>query len=219
MKVLVINAGSSSLKYQLIDMKNEGVLAKGLCDRIGIKGSYLKFKKCGADEIVLTKDMENHTVAIKMVLEALVDKNYGVLSSMDEIHAVGHRFVHSGEDFNSSVIVTSEVMKICKRNADLAPLHVPANIMGVEACQEVMPTTPMVLVFDTAFHSTMPEYAYLYAIPYQAYTDWKIRRYGFHGTSHKYVAEEAAKFLGKDLKDLKIVTCHLGNGSSVTAVD
>jgi len=219
MKVLVINAGSSSLKYQLIDMSDESVVAKGICDRIGIKGSYLKFKREGADEIVITRDMGSHADAIQIMLDALVDNELGVLAGMDEIYAVGHRFVHSGEDFKSSVVVTPEVMEICKGNAELAPLHVPANIMGVEACRKVMPNTPMVLVFDTAFHSSMPDYAFLYALPYQAYTDWKVRRYGFHGTSHKCVSEEAAKFLGKDLNQLKLVTCHLGNGSSVTAVD
>ncbi len=218
MKILVINAGSSSLKFQLFDMRAKRVIAKGNCDRIGLAGSFLRYSKNGT-ESTLEQSMPNHTVAIELVLSMLVDKKVGVLSDMSEIYAVGHRFVHSGEDFTSSVVVTPEVMKICRQNADLAPLHVPANIMGVEACRSAMPGTPMVLVFDTAFHSTMPEYAYMYALPYQSYTDWKVRRYGFHGTSHKYVSEQAAKFLGKELSDLKIITCHLGNGSSITAVD
>ena len=219
MDILVINAGSSSLKYQLINMKTEEVIAKGQCERIGLAGSKLSHKKAGSDEVVINADMKNHTVAIKYVLEALVNKDYGVLKSMDDISAVGHRVVHSAEDFKGSVKIDSKVMKICKNNADLAPLHVPANIMGIEACQEVMPKTPMVAVFDTAFHSSMPDYAYMYAIPYEAYTDWKVRRYGFHGTSHKFVSDEAAKYLNKDIKKLKIITCHLGNGSSITAVD
>ncbi|MBQ2712081.1 MAG: acetate kinase [Clostridia bacterium] len=219
MKILVINAGSSSLKYQLLDMETESVLAKGLCDRIGIEGSMLKHKKAGCDEVVIMKNMPSHTEAIAMVLDALVNAEYGVVSSMEEIGAVGHRMVHSGEDFNCSVLVNDEVMAICKNNTELAPLHQPANILGVEACRAVMPGVPMALVFDTAFHSTMPEKAYLYGIPYEAYKDYKVRRYGFHGASHMFVSQEAAKFLGKDVKDLKIVTCHLGNGSSITAVD
>lgn len=219
MDILVINAGSSSLKYQLINMKTEEVIAKGQCERIGLSGSCLSHKKTGSDEVVIKADMQNHTVAIKYVLDALVNKDYGVLKSMDDISAVGHRVVHSAEDFKGSVKINDEVMKICKKNADLAPLHVPANIMGIEACQAVMKNTPMVAVFDTAFHSGMPDYAFMYAIPYEAYTDWKIRRYGFHGTSHKFVSDEAAKYLNKDIKNLKIVTCHLGNGSSIAAVD
>lgn len=218
MNILVINAGSSSLKYQLIEMNNEQVIAKGLCERIGAAGSVLKTKDRQNKSIELVRDMPNHTVAISFVLEALINPEYGVLKSMDDIEAVGHRVVHSGEDFTHSVKIDDNVLEICRRNAELAPLHVPANIMGIEACKEVMPKVPMVAVFDTAFHSTMPPHAYMYAIPYEAYTDWKIRRYGFHGTSHKYVAEEAARYLGKDLSNLKIVTCHLGNGASVAAV-
>lgn len=218
MKILVINAGSSSLKYQLIDMETETVAAKGLCERIGIEGSCLKHQKTGQDEIMIKQPMPNHKKAIEMVLDALVSREYGAVGSMDEIGAVGHRMVHSAEDFTQSVLVSQKVMDVCKRNIELAPLHQPANIMGVEACQAVMPNTPMALVFDTAFHSTMPEYAYLYGIPYEAYKDWKIRRYGFHGSSHMFVAHEAAKFLKKDIKKLKIITCHLGNGSSITAV-
>ena len=219
MKILVINAGSSSLKYQLIDMQTEGVVAKGQCERIGIEGSVLTQKVPGKDELIVKKPMPTHVEAIQMVLDALVDAKFGAVKSMDEIHAVGHRVVHSAEDFNCSVVIDDEVMRVIRNNTDLAPLHQPANIMGIEACQKVMPNTPMVAVFDTAFHSTMPEYAYLYGVPYEAYKDWKVRRYGFHGTSHKFVSQQAAKFLGKDPKDLKIVTCHLGNGSSITAVD
>ena len=218
MKILVVNAGSSSLKYQLIDMDTEEAIAKGGCERIGLKGSNLKHKTAKG-ETVIEKDMPNHKVAVQLVLNTLIDTNCGVIKSMDEIGAVGHRIVHSGEDFNKSVVLTEEVMEICEKNAELAPLHMPANIIGVKACREVMPNTPMVGVFDTAFHSTMPDYAYIYAIPYEDYQKYKIRRYGFHGVSHKYVANEAAKYLKKDIKDLKIITCHLGNGSSITAVD
>lgn len=218
MNILVVNAGSSSLKYQLIDMTTEAAIAKGTCERIGLKGSNLKHvTKDG--ETVIEKDMPSHKVAVQLVLDTLVSKETGVIKSMDEIQAVGHRVVHSGEDFDKSVVLTDEVLKICENNAELAPLHMPANITGINACREVMKNTPMVCVFDTAFHSTMPDYAYIYAIPYEDYQENKIRRYGFHGTSHKYVASRAADFLGKDIKDLKIVTCHLGNGSSITAVD
>jgi len=218
MKILVVNAGSSSLKYQLIDMNTEEAIAKGGCERIGLKGSNLKHKT-SKGETVIEKDMPNHKVAVQLVLNTLIDTNYGVIKSMDEIGAVGHRVVHSGEDFNKSVVLTDEVMEICEKNAELAPLHMPANIIGIKACKEVMPNTPMVGVFDTAFHSTMPDYAYIYAIPYEDYQKYKIRRYGFHGVSHKYVANEAANYLKKDIKNLKIITCHLGNGSSITAVD
>lgn len=219
MKVLVLNAGSSSLKYQLIDVLTEDVIAKGLCERIAVSDSVLKHKPAGKDEIIIKKDMSNHKIAIEMVLNALVDSEYGVVKSMSEIGAVGHRVVHSGEDFTSSVLIDDEVIKVCERNADLAPLHVPANIMGIKACRDVMPNTPMVAVFDTAFHSTMPDYAYHYAIKYEDYKNLKLRKYGFHGTSHKFVSDEAAAFLGKDIKDLKIITCHLGNGSSLAAIN
>lgn len=217
MKVLVVNAGSSSLKYQLIDMDTEKVIAKGGVERIGIRGSLLKHKT-DKDEKVFEQDMPNHKVALKAVLDALVNPEYGAIRSMSEIDAVGHRMVHSGEDFNCSVILNDEVMEICRRNAELAPLHQPANLLGVEACKEVMPDTPMALVFDTAFHSTMPAYAYMYAIDYDDYKNYKVRRYGFHGTSHKYVSQEAIKYLGLAGKDSKIVTCHLGGGSSISAV-
>lgn len=219
MNILVINAGSSSLKYQLINTNDETVVAKGICERIGADRSVLKHKKTGAQEVQILKEMPNHKTAIEMVLAALVDPVYGAVKSMNEIGAVGHRMVHSGEDFNCSVLVDDKVMEICKANTELAPLHQPANIMGVEACKAVLPSVPMALVFDTAFHSTMPEYAYMYAIPYEDYKKYKIRRYGFHGTSHMFVANETAKYLNKDIKDLKIITCHLGNGSSITAVD
>lgn len=217
MKILVVNAGSSSLKYQLIDMDTEEVIAKGGCERIGIRGSALKHKTAKG-ETVIEKDMPNHKVAIKMVLDALVDKEYGAIRSMKEIDAVGHRLVHSGEDFNKSVLLTDEVLEMCRRNAELAPLHQPANLLGIEACKEVMPDTPMALVFDTAFHSTMPQYAYMYAIDYDDYVNFKIRRYGFHGTSHKYVSQEAIRYLGKKAEDTKIITCHLGGGSSISAI-
>lgn len=217
MKILVVNAGSSSLKYQLIDMDTEKVIAKGGCERIGIRGSKLTHKT-DKGETDIEQDMPNHKVALKLVLDALVNKDYGAISSMNEIDAVGHRVVHSGEDFNKSVLLTDEVMEKCRANVELAPLHMPANILGIEACKEVMPHTPMALVFDTAFHSTMPQYAYMYAIDYDDYKDFKIRRYGFHGTSHKYVSQEAIKYLGKGAEGTKIVTCHLGGGSSISAV-
>ena len=217
MKILVVNAGGSSLKYQLIDMDTETVIAKGGCERIGIRGSNLKHKT-SKGETVIEKDMPNHKVAIQLVLDALVNPEYGAIRSMDEIDAVGHRVVHSAEDFNKSVLLTDDIMKICRRNAELAPLHMPANILGIEACMEAMPGKPMGLVFDTAFHSTMPPYAYMYAIDYNDYKDFKIRRYGFHGTSHKYVSQEAIKYLGKKAEDTKIITCHLGGGSSISAV-
>lgn len=216
MKVLVINAGSSSLKYQLIDMDTEKAIAKGGCERIGLEGSFLKHK--GKAEKTITADMPDHKTAISLVLDALVNPEYGAISSMEEINAVGHRIVHSGEDFDKSVIITDEVIETCKNNTELAPLHQPANLTGIYACQEVLPKgTPMVAVFDTAFHSTMPKKAYVYGIPYEAYTQFKVRRYGFHGSSHRFVSEEAIKYLGN--KNAKIVTCHLGNGSSISAID
>lgn len=215
MKILVINAGSSSLKYQLIDMTDESVIAKGLCERIGMAGSVLKHKANGA-ETVFQQEMPDHTAAIKMVLDALVSKECGVLKSMDEISAVGHRVLHSAEDFNSSVLITDEVIKICEKNAELGPLHMPGNIACIKSCREVMKDVPMVAVFDTTFHSTMPAKAYMYGIPYEVYEQHKVRKYGFHGTSHKFVSEETAKILGKE--DCKIVICHLGNGSSISAV-
>ena len=216
MKVLVINAGSSSLKYQLIDMETEKVIAKGGCERIGLDGSFLKFKFNGED-VLINQAMPDHKSAIKLVLDTLVDEKYGAIKSMDEIDAVGHRIVHSGEDFDRSVVIDDDVIKTCLANTELAPLHQPANVTGILACKEIMPSTPMVAVFDTAFHSTMPEYAYIYGIPYEDYKNFKIRRYGFHGTSHRYVSAEAKKYLGNK-EGLKIVTMHLGNGSSISAV-
>lgn len=217
MKILVINAGSSSLKYQLIDMQNEQVIAKGLCERIGISGSMLTHKASGK-ETVFHDDLPNHTVAIKNVLDCLINKEYGVISSMSEISAVGHRMVHGAEDYSTSVLVDDKVIKACEDNAELAPLHNPANVMGIKACQEVMPNTPMVVVFDTAFHSTMPQEAYLYGLSYGDYKQYRIRKYGFHGTSHMFVSKQAAEYLNKPYDKLKTVTCHLGNGSSIAAV-
>lgn len=218
MKVLVINAGSSSLKYQLIDMADESVLAKGNAERIGIENSLLKHVPTGKDKVDLPAVFDTHKDAIKMVIEALVHPVYGVIRDMSEIIAVGHRVVHGGEEFSESAVINEEVMSAIRQNIELAPLHNPANIMGIEACRHIMPDTPMVAVFDTAFHQTMPQEAYLYAIPYEAYLKHGIRRYGFHGTSHKYVAGRAAKLLSRPLKELKIITCHLGNGSSIAAI-
>ena len=217
MKILVINSGSSSLKYQLIDMETESVLAKGNCERIGIDHSKLIHKAKG-ETTEREIPMENHNVAVKIVLDALTDKKIGVISSMNEIGAVGHRVVASGEAFKQPTPVTDDAMVKMEEIKDLAPLHNPAAIVGVNACRAAMPKTPMVLVFDTGFHFTMPEYAYMYAVKYEHYEKYKIRRYGAHGTSHKFVSQEAAKYVGKNIEDMKIVTCHLGNGSSITAV-
>ena len=219
MKVLVINAGSSSLKYKLIDMSTEAVMAKGLCERIGIDGSKLSHTPAGSDKVVVEKDMPNHSVAIKMVLDALTDKDHGVIADMSEISAVGHRLVHGGEFFSGSVLITDEVKKAVEECNPLAPLHNPANLTGVAACEEAMPGVPNVGVFDTAFHQTMPAEAYMYGIPYEYYEKYKIRKYGFHGTSHNYVAHRVAEMMGKPIEELKIITCHLGNGSSIAAVD
>ena len=218
MNVLVINCGSSSLKYQLIESETENVLASGLCERITIDGSFT-YKRPGKDKIKFDAPMPDHTAAIKVVLEQLTDAETGVIKSMDEINAVGHRIVHGGEKFSSSVVLTDEVIKAIEECCELAPLHNPANLVGINACKELMPNVPMVGVFDTAFHQTMPEKAYLYGLPYEYYTKYGVRRYGFHGTSHNYVSRRAAEFLGKDVNDMKIIVCHLGNGSSVCAVD
>lgn len=218
MKILVLNAGSSSLKYQLIDTENGTVIAKGLCERIGLDNSKLVYGAAGKDKIEKILDMKDHTAAIQYVLDILSDKEVGVVSSMSEIDAVGHRIVHGGEKFNKSVLITEEVLKDIEEISDLAPLHNPANLMGVRACQAIMPATPMVAVFDTAFHQTMPPKAFLYGLPYEAYEKLMVRRYGFHGTSHYYVSERASELLGENGKDAKIITCHLGNGSSITAV-
>lgn len=218
MKVLVINAGSSSLKYQLIDMNTKELMAKGLCERIGIDGSLLKHTPAGKDAVKIEKPMPSHSDAINLVIEALVSKEHGVIADMSEIKAVGHRVVHGGEHFSSSVIITEEVKEILKECSVLAPLHNPANLIGIEACEQAMPGVPQVAVFDTAFHQTMPAEAYTYALPYEYYEKYKVRRYGFHGTSHYYVSKRAAEMLGKPIEELNIITCHLGNGSSLAAV-
>ena len=219
MNILVINAGSSSLKYQLLNPETQEVLAKGLCERIGIDGKFT-YKPTGKETIKEADvAMPTHSEAIQTVLHALVDEKNGVIASMDEIDAVGHRVVHGGEKFASSVLITDEVMATIEECNPLAPLHNPANIIGIKACQELMPGTPMVAVFDTAFHQTMPPVAYTYALPYNYYTEDKVRRYGFHGTSHKYVSQRAATMLGKPIEELKLISCHLGNGSSITAID
>ena len=217
MKVLVINAGSSSLKYQLIDMETEKAIAKGGCERIGLDNSFLKHKANGK-EVTIKKDMPDHKAAIELMLAALVDKDHGAIKDMSEIDAVGHRILHSGGDYDRSVLFNYEVKKVCLSNADLAPLHQKANIMGVDACKAVMPDVPMVATFDTAFHATMPEKAYIYGLPYEYYEKYKVRRYGAHGTSHRFVSQEAAKYLNADVNDFKVITCHLGNGSSISAV-
>lgn len=218
MKVLVINCGSSSLKYQLIDMATEESLAQGLVERIGIEGSVLTQKVEGKDKYIVKEQMKDHKDAIRLVLAALVDENNGVIKSMDEISAVGHRVVHGGEKYKESVVINDEVKANIEECFKLAPLHNPANMIGIKACEELMPNTPMVAVFDTAFHGTMPEDAYIYALPYELYEKHGIRKYGFHGTSHKYVSQTCAEVMGRDIKDLKIITCHLGNGASLCAV-
>ena len=220
MKILVLNCGSSSLKYQLIDMENEAVLCIGLVERIGIEGSILTQKKDGVEgKYVKEQPMKDHQDAIQLVLEGVLDPTYGGVKDMAEIDAVGHRVVHGGEKFASSVIITEEVEEAMRKCSELAPLHNPANLMGIDAIKAVLPGVPNVGVFDTAFHQTMPASSYLYGLPYRLYTEYGVRRYGFHGTSHKYVSQRAAEMLGKDIADLKIITCHLGNGASVAAVD
>ena len=211
MKILIVNAGSSSLKYQLVDMQDESVLAKGLVERIGIPGSKLTQKYPGSDKkYVIEMDMPTHVEACKNMLSALTDAENGVVKSMDEIGAVGHRVLHGGEKFTRSVVIDDAVMDAIRENIPLGPLHNPANLMGIEACQKVMPGTPMVAVFDTAFHQTMPPKAFMYGVPMKYYTNLHVRRYGFHGTSHRYVSARAAEFLGKKAEDLRIITCHLG---------
>lgn len=220
MKILVVNCGSSSLKYQLIDMENESVLCKGLVERIGIEGSVLKHEKAGMDsKHVVEVPMEDHNVAIKLVLDAIVDPEVGSIKDMKEIDAVGHRIVHGGEKFAESAVLTDEVIAAIKDCSELAPLHNPANLMGVEACKAILPDVVHVGVFDTAFHQTMPKKSFLYGLPYELYTKYSVRRYGFHGTSHLYVSNRAAEMLGKPVDELKIITCHLGNGASIAAVD
>jgi len=219
MKVLVINCGSSSLKYQVLDMTTESLLAKGIVDRIGMDGSVLKHSKTNVDDkFIQETPMKDHMEAIQNVILALTDPIYGVLKSMDEIGAVGHRVVHAGEKYSQSVIIDAAVIVALEECSILAPLHNPPNLMGISACQAIMPNTPQVAVFDTAFHQTMPPESYIYAIPYEYYTKYGIRRYGFHGTSHKYVSERAAYMLGVNIADLKLITCHLGNGASISAI-
>jgi acetate kinase len=218
MKVLVINCGSSSLKYQLISMEDQSVLAKGICERIGIDGR-LTHSPAGKDKVVVEAAMPDHTIAVKMVLDALVDEKIGVIKDTSEIAAVGHRVVHGGKYYSNSVLITEDVKKTVRGCVDLAPLHVPANLIGIEACEQSMPGTPQVAVFDTAFHQTMPAKAYLYAIPKEYYDKYAIRRYGFHGTSHSFVSKKFAKFIGVNIEKSKIIVCHLGNGASVSAVE
>lgn len=217
MNVLVINCGSSSLKFQLINSESEAVLAKGLCERIGIDGR-LTYQPAGGEKAVSNKAMPTHTEAIQFVIDALTDTETGVVKSLEEIGAVGHRVVHGGEKFSKSVVVTPEVKKAIEECNDLAPLHNPANLIGIAACEELMPGTPMVAVFDTAFHQTMPKEAYMYGLPYEYYEKYKVRRYGFHGTSHSFVSKRTAEFLGKPYDATKTIVCHLGNGSSISAV-
>lgn len=219
MNILVINCGSSSLKYQLIDSNSESVLAKGVCERIGIEGSNLTHQSGGGDKLSIEYEMRDHKTAVSLVLQQLTNQDTGVLSSLKEIDAVGHRVVHGGEKFAESTIITEGVLQAIEECNTLAPLHNPANLIGIRACMELMPGVPMVAVFDTAFHQTMPKVAYLYGLPYHYYEKNGIRKYGFHGTSHKFVSERAAELLKKDKKDTKIIVCHLGNGSSVCAVD
>ena len=220
MKILVINAGSSSVKYQLFDMENETVLAKGICERIGIEGGAFKHKVPGREDFKLSVDMKNHSEAIKLVVDTLVSKENGVIESMKEIDAVGHRVLHGGEKFSGSVVINDDVIKAIEDCCELGPLHNPHNLTGIHACEEIMgKDVPQVAVFDTGFHQTMPDYAYMYPLPYEYYEKYKVRRYGFHGTSHRYVSQRAAALLGKDPKDVKVITCHLGNGSSVAAVE
>ncbi|WP_300803549.1 acetate kinase [uncultured Acetatifactor sp.] len=218
MKVLVINCGSSSLKFQLIDAESEQCLAKGICERIGIDGSMITYAREGGEKERKVTPMPDHTEAIRLVLEALTNPKTGVVASLEEIGAVGHRVVHGGEKFAQSVVLDREVLAAVEECNDLAPLHNPANLIGIEACRKLMPDTPMVGVFDTAFHQTMPEEAYMYGLPYEYYQKYKVRRYGFHGTSHSYVSRRAAEVLGRPYEDLKIIVCHLGNGASISAV-
>lgn len=218
MNILVINCGSSSLKFQLIDSDTEKCIAKGICERIGIDGSMITYSPAGGEKEKNVTPMPDHTEAIRLVLEALTNPKTGVVKHLDEIGAVGHRIVHGGEKFAEATIITDEVIAAIEECNDLAPLHNPANLIGINACRILMPNTPMVAVFDTAFHQTMPEEAYLYGLPYEYYQKYRIRRYGFHGTSHSYVSRRAAEVLGKNYEDLKIIVCHLGNGASVSAV-
>lgn len=217
MKILVVNAGSSSLKYQIIDAETEKTIGKGLVERIGLDGSSIKQEGQNGKKLVIKRDLKDHTAAFELVIKSLLDAENGIIKSMDEIMAIGHRVLHSAEDFSESVLVTLDVLKICKRNAPLGELHMPANISCMEICMKLMPKTPNVAVFDTSFHLTMPPHAYMYAIKYEDYEMYQLRRYGFHGTSHRYVSSEAIKYMGSK-EGLKIITCHLGNGSSIAAI-
>lgn len=219
MNILVINCGSSSLKFQLIDAETEKMIAKGLCERIGIEGSQLVYQPAGGAKEETVTPMPDHTKAIELVLGALTNEKTGVVKSLQEIGAVGHRIVHGGEKFAASTVITEEVIEAIKACNDLAPLHNPANLIGIAACQKLMPETPMVGVFDTAFHQTMPKEAYLYGLPYDYYEKYQVRRYGFHGTNHSYVSKRAAELLGRNYEDMKIIVCHLGNGASISAVE
>lgn len=219
MKILVINCGSSSLKYQLINSETEDVLAKGICERIGIEGGTITYQKKGSDKIVKHIEQANHKESVQLVIDALTDKENGVVQDLSEIDAIGHRMVHGGEKFAGSALITDEMIKVVESCNDLAPLHNPTNIIGVNACKELMPNTPMVGVFDTAFHQTMGPEAYLYGVPYEYYTKYGVRKYGFHGTSHSYVSKRTAEILGLDYSKAKIIVCHLGSGASICAVD
>lgn len=218
MKVLVINCGSSSLKYQLIDSQTEEVLAKGLCERIGIEGSKLTHKPTGKEDYVVESPMKDHQIAVKLVLDALTDKDHGVITDIKEISAVGHRVLHAGQVYSDSIVVNEDVKRVIRECFDLGPLHNPANLIGIEACEAAMPGVPQVAVFDTAFHQTMPAKAYLYGLPLEYYKNYKVRRYGFHGTSHSFVSKRAVEFLGLNPENSKVIVCHLGNGSSISAV-
>ncbi len=218
MRIFVLNCGSSSIKYQLIDMPDKKVLVKGLVEKIGLFGSRIKHIIGEGNEIIIDKNIPDHTSGIKMVLELMTDKEHGILQNINEIDAIGHRVVHGGEDFSGSVPISQEVIKALEKNIDLAPLHNPPNLAGIYATQKLLPDVPQVGVFDTAFHQTMPPYAFLYALPYRLYENYKIRKYGFHGTSHKFVAQRACEILQKDFNASRIITCHLGNGSSITAI-
>ncbi|MCL2235682.1 MAG: acetate kinase [Defluviitaleaceae bacterium] len=217
MKILVLNCGSSSLKYQLVDMSNETALAKGLVERIGIAGSRLVHEKEGADKVIIEQDIKDHTVAVQMAIDALTHAGHGVIADVKEIGAAGHRVVHGGENFAEAALICDEVKAAIKECSSLAPLHNPANLVGIEVCEKLL-GVPQVAVFDTAFHQTMPKKTYLYGLPYEMYDKHKVRRYGFHGTSHKYVSDRAADMLGKPISELKLISCHLGNGASVCAI-
>ena len=218
MKVLVINCGSSSLKYQLLDMTTEEVLAKGLAERIGLKGSILTHEPKGKEKAIFEEKMETHKEALNILMAALVDRYCGVIKSLEEISAIGHRTVHGGEAFSDSVKINDQVIEKMEECSELAPLHNPANLIGIRACRELLPAVPMVGVFDTAFHQTLPDEAYMYPLPYELYKKYKIRKYGFHGTSHKFVSQVAANLMGEKIEDLKLISCHLGNGASVCAI-